>query len=304
MIKRCPTCNRTYTDESINFCLADGAFLTAPDDPLPTVASPAPRITESPTEILSTEQLPVNINTAPSATKSVQEKTARKQSLLPWLIAGILAIAFILYLAIQKSSTPNNSNNLSASSDNQTANTDESVSSSPQSSSNQGVIESNKRSDAPSNISINANGSETKRSEPSQQSGSADNTRMDSGGLGPGRGEPQQSNNAGNTKETTTEDYNRIFNPSEVTVKARILSRLEPQYTEEARKNQVSGTVVLRAVFSASGQVTDIKVVSGLPYGLNERSIAVARMIKFVPAMKNGHPISTYIQIEYNFNLY
>ena len=101
------------------------------------------------------------------------------------------------------------------------------------------------------------------------------------------------------------EDYaNRVFNPKDVNVKARILSRPEPQYTEEARKNQVSGTVVLRAVFSSGGQVTNIRTVSGLPYGLTERAIAAARMIRFSPAMKDGHAVSQYIQIEYNFNLY
>jgi TonB family protein len=94
------------------------------------------------------------------------------------------------------------------------------------------------------------------------------------------------------------------FTPSQVEVKARILSRPEPQYTEEARKNQVSGTVVLRAVFSSGGQVTNIRTVSGLPYGLTERAIAAARMIRFSPAMKGGRAVSQYIQIEYNFNLY
>ncbi|MCA1626272.1 MAG: energy transducer TonB [Acidobacteria bacterium] len=49
--------------------------------------------------------------------------------------------------------------------------------------------------------------------------------------------------------------------------KARILSKPEPQYTEEARKNQITGTVVLRAVFTSGGQVTNIRSVSGLPFG-------------------------------------
>ena len=40
------------------------------------------------------------------------------------------------------------------------------------------------------------------------------------------------------------------FSWQDVTTKARVLSKPEPQYTEEARKNQITGTVVLRAVFS------------------------------------------------------
>jgi TonB family protein len=134
------------------------------------------------------------------------------------------------------------------------------------------------------------------------------------GGFGPGRGGnigggDRQMGGGGSGGGTgfngeAPVDYNRVFAPKEVTQKARILSRPEPQYTEEARKNQVSGTVVLKAVFSSSGQVTNIRAVSGLPYGLTEKAIAAARMIRFSPAMKDGRAVSQYIQIEYNFNLY
>jgi TonB family protein len=130
-------------------------------------------------------------------------------------------------------------------------------------------------------------------------------------GFGPGRGgnmgggdRNMGGGGSGGGTGDNAQDYNRTFSPREVNVKARILSRPEPQYTEEARKNQVSGTVVLRAVFSSSGQVTNIRAVSSLPYGLTERAIAAARQIRFTPAMKDGRAVSQYIQIEYNFNLY
>ena len=99
-------------------------------------------------------------------------------------------------------------------------------------------------------------------------------------------------------------DLDRPFSPRDVDEKARVLARPEPQYTEEARENQVEGTVVLRAVFSLTGEVTNIRVVSALPYGLTESSVEAARQLKFTPAMKDGHPVSQYIQIEYKFNLY
>jgi TonB family protein len=94
------------------------------------------------------------------------------------------------------------------------------------------------------------------------------------------------------------------FNPKEVDEKARVLLRIEPQYTEEARANRTEGTVVLRAIFSSMGRVENIRVVSGLPFGLTERAVDAARQIRFSPAMKDGRPVSQYIQIEYNFQLY
>ena len=99
-------------------------------------------------------------------------------------------------------------------------------------------------------------------------------------------------------------DYSKIFTGKDVTTKARLISKPEPQYTEDARKNQIVGTVVLKCVFSSSGQVTGISVRSGLPYGLTERAIAAARNIKFEPATKDGHKVSMWMQLEYNFNLY
>jgi len=98
--------------------------------------------------------------------------------------------------------------------------------------------------------------------------------------------------------------YDRIFSGREVDSKARLLSKPDPTYTEEARKNQISGTVVLRAVLSANGQVTNINAVSGLPNGLTERAIAAAKQIKFTPAMKDCHPVSMWMELQYNFNLY
>jgi TonB family protein len=129
------------------------------------------------------------------------------------------------------------------------------------------------------------------------------------GGIGPGRGGnigggDYHEGGGGPGGGGGGTDYNKTFSGKDVTTKARVLSKPEPQYTEEARKNQVTGTVVLRAVFTSGGQVTGIKAVSGLPYGLTERAIAAARMIKFTPATKDGHAVSMYIQLEYNFNLY
>lgn len=128
------------------------------------------------------------------------------------------------------------------------------------------------------------------------------------GGIGPGRGGNigggDRNDGGGGPGGPGGGDYNRIFSGREVSSKARVLSKPEPQYTEDARKNQITGTVVLRAVFTSGGQVTGIRAVSGLPYGLTERAIAAARQIRFTPATKDGRPVSMYIQLEYNFNLY
>ncbi len=102
----------------------------------------------------------------------------------------------------------------------------------------------------------------------------------------------------------STEAASQPFTGRDVTQKTRVLSKPEPSYTEAARASQTMGTVVLRAIFSASGEVTNIRLLSGLPDGLNERAIGAARQIKFIPAIRDGRFVSMWIQLEYNFNLY
>jgi len=137
------------------------------------------------------------------------------------------------------------------------------------------------------------------------------------GGVGPGSGGGYGPGEGGNTGGGSRHeggggpggggggtDYNRIFSGKDVTSKAKVLSKPEPTYTEAARKNQITGTVILRAVFSSSGSVTNISAVSGLPDGLTERAISAAKQIRFIPATKDGRPVSMWMELQYNFNLY
>jgi TonB family protein len=137
------------------------------------------------------------------------------------------------------------------------------------------------------------------------------------GGVGPGSGGGYGPGNGGNTGGGDRNiggggpggggggtDYNKVFNQNEVTQKARILSKPSPEYTEEARVKQTTGTVRLRAVLSSSGQVMSIRPLNQLPYGLTDKAIAACRRIQFSPALKDGRPVSQYVTLEYNFNIY
>jgi TonB family protein len=90
----------------------------------------------------------------------------------------------------------------------------------------------------------------------------------------------------------------------ETSTKAIVVWKPEPNYTEAARLNQRTGTVVLRGTFTSSGRVIITDVIKPLRDGLTERAIAAAKNIKFFPAEKDGKPVSVSLQLEYNFNLY
>lgn len=95
-----------------------------------------------------------------------------------------------------------------------------------------------------------------------------------------------------------------VFQGRNVDTRARLVMKPEPRYTERARQEQTTGTVVLKVVFSSAGAVDHIQTVRELPHGLTEQAIDSARKIKFLPALKEGKFVSMWIQLEYNFNLY
>jgi TonB family protein len=95
-----------------------------------------------------------------------------------------------------------------------------------------------------------------------------------------------------------------VLSARDVSRKAVIVWKPQAAYTEQARSNHVTGRIVIKAVFGADGQVTDITVVSGLKDGLTEKAIEAARNIRFFPAEKDGRPVAQQLTVEYGFNLY
>ena len=83
----------------------------------------------------------------------------------------------------------------------------------------------------------------------------------------------------------------------------RIVSRVEPTYTQEARTAKVSGTVVLFAEISSAGVVGNVVVLHKLGKGLDESAVRAIKQWKFSPALKDGRPVAVMITIEMNFSL-
>lgn len=89
---------------------------------------------------------------------------------------------------------------------------------------------------------------------------------------------------------------------------ARILSKPGPVVPKETL-SLPKGLIVLRAVFTADGRVTNIHFVKAIPKDLpkdtvkllKQRSIEAAKQIEFTPATRNGRPVAMLIQLEYNF---
>jgi TonB family protein len=101
-----------------------------------------------------------------------------------------------------------------------------------------------------------------------------------------------------------SQDTEPAYSSRDVTRKAVIIVRPEPEYTEEARAHRAGGTVILKVVLSSSGKVTGIEVEKSLPRGLTEKAIEAARRLIFIPAMKDGKFVSQRVHVEYGFSVY
>jgi TonB family protein len=82
-----------------------------------------------------------------------------------------------------------------------------------------------------------------------------------------------------------------------------LVFKVEPEYSEEARKAKFQGTVVLQVVVDEKGQPRDLRVVRPLGLGLDEKAIEAVMKWKFRPGYKDGRPVAVAATIEVNFRL-
>jgi TonB family protein len=87
-------------------------------------------------------------------------------------------------------------------------------------------------------------------------------------------------------------------------VKPLPIFKPEPPYTKEAKDAKVQGTVILKIVVDAQGNVSEAKVTKSLEKSLDESAVNTVKTWKFKPATKNGKPVSCRPWVEVSFKLY
>jgi TonB family protein len=103
--------------------------------------------------------------------------------------------------------------------------------------------------------------------------------------------------------EKKKSDEDRIYKSWEVDKKARILNRDEylPTYQRGCR-GRVWATV--RVLLHWTGKITEATLIKGTGCDYDREAIRAARKLKFEPAMKDGRPVSQYVNVEYETAVY
>jgi TonB family protein len=77
-----------------------------------------------------------------------------------------------------------------------------------------------------------------------------------------------------------------------------------PDYTDPARIAKFQGSLIVLVKISEEGRAEDLKVLHGLPFGLNQHALNTVRTWKFRPATLDGKPVPVQVPIEVTFRLY
>jgi TonB family protein len=82
-----------------------------------------------------------------------------------------------------------------------------------------------------------------------------------------------------------------------------VVQKVEPSYTEEARKAQINGIVIIEAIIGRDGVVKDARVIKPLPFGLDQAALDAVKQWKFKPGTLNGQPVDVVFNLTVNFRL-
>ncbi len=83
----------------------------------------------------------------------------------------------------------------------------------------------------------------------------------------------------------------------------KVVYNPQPSYTDHARREHISGVVILSCIVSPDGSVRDVKMVRGVEPSLDESAMNAVKQWRFEPATKDGKPVAVFTNIEVSFNL-
>jgi len=112
---------------------------------------------------------------------------------------------------------------------------------------------------------------------------------------GNGRGFRCVMDGAGSGEEASGA-YGDVNRPS-------VVHKVDPEYSEEARKAKWSGSVTLTLVVDAKGRPREVRVIKSLGMGLDQKAIEAVRKWEFKPGTKDGKPVDAPVTVEVNFRL-
>jgi TonB family protein len=139
--------------------------------------------------------------------------------------------------------------------------------------------------------------------------GAADRGAVTTGGFGGAPAPRAAANGSGEVQKAGFDLRNAPTQPSvpaltkPIDRPVEIVFKPTPEYTDEARRARIEGTVSLELEFTAAGDVRVLRIVRGLGHGLDEAAQRAALRIRFKPAQSDGRPVDSRATVHITFRL-
>ncbi len=91
---------------------------------------------------------------------------------------------------------------------------------------------------------------------------------------------------------------------TEDTSPPKVLHRVEPRYTREARANGIQGTVLVEVAIDKEGKPENMSVLSPIGFGLDSRAMDAVRQWTFRPALSEGKPVRGVTTVQVKFRIF
>ncbi|MGA7239788.1 MAG: energy transducer TonB [Bryobacteraceae bacterium] len=134
--------------------------------------------------------------------------------------------------------------------------------------------------------------------------GPASNGTGSGGGIGSGKGGGVGSGSGGGVGPGSGGGIgDGVYRAGNGVTKPELLKKVEPEYSEEARKAKFQGVVVLYIVVDPNGNAINPRVMKSLGLGLDEKAMEAVKQWKFKPGYKDGKAVAVAATVEVNFRL-
>jgi TonB family protein len=95
----------------------------------------------------------------------------------------------------------------------------------------------------------------------------------------------------------------QVYKMSDGVTPPKVIQKVDPQYTEDARRDKIAGTVLLDLVVGVDGMAHDINIRRNLDPGLDRKAVEAVQQWHFAPGTLKGEPVAVEAVIEINFRL-
>ncbi|MFT4112504.1 energy transducer TonB [Silvibacterium sp.] len=94
-----------------------------------------------------------------------------------------------------------------------------------------------------------------------------------------------------------------VMGPGPGVIAPQLYHSVEPEFSDEARREKAQGICVVDVIVDANGMPTHITIEQPLGYGLEEKAIEAVEQYRWKPAMYHGHPVAVRVRVLVNFRI-